>query len=165
MSNRLIIGVLRTPSLTPNSGLTPAIPRLCSTDMSETAPPKPVWVDDGINIQRCSPVPSAVPLKYDSITLWDKMNRIHHFDVFVRFVRLESRLGWPPLFSLDSVKKPKRRKSLDATKGWSTKSIKLSFTNGVSKTWRNGRERQHCWKYCSASISILDYIFFVGKCE
>lgn len=60
-------------------------------DTSETA--KPLWVDDGINIQRCSSVPSAVPLKYDSITLWDKMNRIHHFDVFVRFVRLD--LGLP----------------------------------------------------------------------
>jgi hypothetical protein len=48
------------------------------------------WVDDGINIQSCSRVPSAAPLKYDSITLWDKMNRIHHFDVFVRFVRPSS---------------------------------------------------------------------------
>ncbi|EEZ98435.1 hypothetical protein TcasGA2_TC000914 [Tribolium castaneum] len=53
------------------------------------------WVDDGINIQSCSRVPSAAPLKYDSITLWDKMNRIHHFDVFVRFVLLPRRLKNP----------------------------------------------------------------------
>lgn len=88
--------------------------------MSEIA--KPRWVDHGINIQSCSRVPSAAPLKYDSITLWDKMNQIHHFDVFVRFV---SRY-WHGL-PLGRVKNPKgneKCRNPEMQRGQPEKSIK-----------------------------------------
>lgn len=90
------------------------------SNMSEIA--KPRWVDHGINIQSCSRVPSAAPLKYDSITLWDKMNRIHHFDVFVRFV---SRY-WHglPLWRVKNPKGNEKCRNPEMQQGQPEKSIK-----------------------------------------
>lgn len=82
-------------------------------------------VDDGINIQSCSPcVPSAAPLKYDSITLWDKMNRIHHFDVFVRFERVSSAAPQPARREKTPERKRKMQKSQDAVGPGYIESIK-----------------------------------------
>lgn len=62
-------------------------------------------------------------LKYDSITLWDKMNRIHHFDVFVRFYTS----ALTPNTTRKKIRIERKRKNVEiprCSRGRTEKSIK-----------------------------------------
>lgn len=84
-------------------------------------------------------VPSAAPLKYSSITLWDQMNRIHHFDVFVRSLLRKRKPGscvkkatnQPSSPPPTPERKRKMQKSHDAV-GLVRKIHQTSPPNGVS---------------------------------
>lgn len=65
-------------------------------------------------------------LKYDSITLWDKMNRIHHFDVFVRFYTSASTPNTPRKKKGENSKRAERKnvEIPGCSRGRTEKSIK-----------------------------------------